>query len=61
MCFFKTKGSKILNAKKDIVVYKIGEFADKATFIPYFMVNLIILPYNEETAKLIGTTKEWKE
>lgn len=39
MCFCKTKGSKILNAKKDIVVYKIGEFADKATFIPYFMVN----------------------
>lgn len=25
------------------------------------LVNLIILPYNEETAKLIGTTKEWKE
>lgn len=24
------------------------------------LVNLIILPYNEETAKLIGTTKEWK-
>lgn len=39
MCFCKTKGSKILNAKKDIVVYKIGEFADKVTFIPYFMVN----------------------
>lgn len=39
MCFFKTKGSKILNAKKDIVVYKIGEFANKTTFIPYFMDN----------------------
>lgn len=39
MCFCKTKGSKILSAKRDIVVYKIGEFADKATFIPYFMVN----------------------
>lgn len=24
------------------------------------LVNLIILPYNEETAKLIGTTDDWK-
>lgn len=24
------------------------------------LVNLIILPYNEETAKLIGTTNDWK-
>lgn len=44
MCFHKTKGSKILNAKKDIVVYKIGEFADKTAFIPYFMNNFIYEP-----------------
>ena len=44
MCFCKTKGSKILNAKKDIVVYKIGEFADKTAFIPYFMNNFIYEP-----------------
>ncbi len=29
--------SKVLRAKRDIVVYKIGDFADKDTFIPYFM------------------------
>lgn len=37
MCFYKTKRSKILSAKRDIVVYKIGKFADKTTFIPYFI------------------------
>ncbi len=44
MCFCKTKESKILNAKKDIVVYKVGEFADKTAFIPYFMNNFIYEP-----------------
>lgn len=44
MCFRKTKGSKILDAKKDIVVYKIGDFADKTAFIPYFMNNFIYEP-----------------
>lgn len=44
MCFRKTKESKILNAKKDIVVYKVGEFADKTAFIPYFMNNFIYEP-----------------
>ena len=37
MCFWKSKQSKVLRAKRDIVVYKIGDFADKDTFIPYFM------------------------
>lgn len=37
MCFWKSEKSKVLRAKRDIVVYKIGEFADKDTFIPYFM------------------------
>ena len=37
MCFWKSEKSKVLRAKKDIVVYKIGDFADKDTFIPYFM------------------------
>ena len=37
MCFWKSEKSKVLRAKRDIVVYKIGDFADKDTFIPYFM------------------------
>lgn len=37
MCFWKSKQSKVLRAKRDIVVYKIGDFADKNTFVPYFM------------------------
>ena len=37
MCFWKSEKSKVLRAKIDIVVYKIGDFADKDTFIPYFM------------------------
>lgn len=37
MCFWKSKQSKVLRAKRDIIVYKIGDFADKDTFIPYYM------------------------
>ena len=37
MCFWKAKQSKVLRAERDIVVYKIGDFADKGTFVPYFM------------------------
>ena len=37
MCFWKSEKSKVLRAKRDIVVYKIGDFADEDTFIPYFM------------------------
>ena len=37
MCFWKSKQSKVLRAKRDIVVYKIGDFADKDTFVPYYM------------------------
>ena len=37
MCFRKSKQSKVLRAKKDIVVYKIGDFADEDTFTPYYM------------------------
>lgn len=39
MCFQKTKESEVLIAEKDIVVYKIGEFADKDTFVPYYVNN----------------------
>lgn len=36
MCFCKTKESKILVAKRDITVYKVGCFADEFMFYPYF-------------------------
>lgn len=36
MCFCKTEESKILIAKRDITVYKVGCFADKVRFYPYF-------------------------
>ena len=39
MCFWKSKQSKVLRAKRAIVVYKIGEFADENTFIPYYVNN----------------------
>ena len=41
MCFCKTIQSKVLRAKRDIVVYKIGTVADKNTFVPYFVNNFI--------------------
>ena len=37
MCFWKSKQSKVLRAKRAIVVYKIGESADENIFVPYYM------------------------
>lgn len=39
MCFYRTKESKILVAKRGIKVYKIGTYADKGTFKPFFYSN----------------------
>ena len=39
MCFNQTKESKILIAKRDITVYKVGCFADEVRFYPYFMTT----------------------
>ena len=36
MCFYKTKQSKVLIAKRDIVVYKIGIYAKGNSFYPFF-------------------------
>lgn len=36
MCFVKTKESKVLVAKRNIKVYKIGVYADKNNFKPFF-------------------------
>lgn len=36
MCFFKTIKSKVLVAKRDIKVYKIGTYANDTSFNPFF-------------------------
>ena len=36
MCFWKSKQSKVLRAKRDIKVYKIGVYADDTSFNPFF-------------------------
>ena len=36
MCFYKTKESKVLIAKRDIKVYKLGTYADNDSFNPFF-------------------------
>ena len=37
MCFWKSEKSKVLRAKRDIVVYNIGNKANKNAFVPYFI------------------------
>lgn len=39
MCFYKTKESKVLVAKRDIKVYKIGVYADNDSFNPFYYDN----------------------
>ena len=39
MCFYRTKESKVLVAKRGIKVYKIGAYANERTFIPFFYSN----------------------
>lgn len=36
MCFYKTKESKVLVAKRNIKVYKIGIYANNDSFNPFF-------------------------
>ena len=36
MCFFKSEKSKVLIAKRNIKVYKIGVYADNNSFNPFF-------------------------
>lgn len=43
MCFYRTKESKVLVAKRDIKVYKIGNYADNDSFNPSFIKILNIL------------------
>lgn len=56
MCFISTKESKILTAKKDIKVYKIGISANNTSFTPYFF-RAFNYPANKpvyETVKFFG-------
>ena len=39
MCFYKTKKSKVLVAKRNIKVYKIGIYADNDSFNPFYYDN----------------------
>ena len=39
MCFWKSEQSKVLIAKRDIKVYKIGIYADNDSFNPFFYSN----------------------
>ena len=39
MCFWKSKQSKVLIAKRDIKVYKIGVYADNGSFNPFYYDN----------------------
>lgn len=39
MCFLKSKQSKVLVAKRDIIVYKIGVNANNISFNPYFYTD----------------------
>ena len=36
MCFYMTKESKVLVAKRDIKVYKLGTYAGNDSFNPFF-------------------------
>ena len=39
MCFSKSDESKVLVAKRDIKVYKIGIYADNTSFNPFFHID----------------------
>lgn len=39
MCFWKSKESKILVAKRNIIVYKLGCFADSDIFNPIYNIT----------------------
>lgn len=59
MCFYMTKESKVLVAKRDIKVYKLGTYADNDSFNPFFYkdftysVNLTVFEKVEFTNRII--------
>ena len=59
MCFYKTKESKVLVAKRDIKVYKLGTYAGNDSFNPFFYkdftysVNLTVFEKVEFTNRII--------
>ena len=58
MCFYKTKESKVLIAKRDIKVYKIGTYANNDSFYPFvyrefkYSVNQIVFTKVEFTDEI---------
>lgn len=60
MCFYKTKESKVLIAKRDIKVYKLGTYADNDSFNPFYYkdfkypVNQTVFENVEFTNRIIG-------
>lgn len=59
MCFIKTEESKVLVAKRDIKVYKIGTYADETVFKPFFY-NAFKYPTNQLVSETVvfGNTIE---
>lgn len=57
MCFVKTRQSKVLIAKRDIVVYKIGVYADDNLFRPYYYSEFKY-PTNQIVSELVEFTNE---
>ena len=59
MCFYMTKESKVLVAKRDIKVYKLGTYANNDSFNPFFYkdftysVNLAVFEKVEFTNRII--------
>ena len=59
MCFYKTKESKVLIAKRDIKVYKLRTYADNDSFNPFFYkdftysVNLTVFEKVDFTNRII--------
>lgn len=52
MCFYRTKESKVLVAKRDIKVYKIGNYADNDSFNPFFYKDFKY-PVNQSVLKTL--------
>lgn len=49
MCFWKSKESKVLTAKRDIIVYKLGYVANSNIFYPVY--NIAYCYYKNKIAK----------
>ena len=53
MCFYKTKESKVLIAKRGIKVYKLGTYANNDSFNPFYY-NDFTYPVNQTVLKMLN-------